>query len=237
MGESPGRARTGAAELLAGAPLFAGVPAATLTRLAAAAIERTFRKGQFVFQQGDPGDSCYLIASGTVKVLTTSADGAEVIHCTLGPGDTFGELSFLDGGPRSAAVETLEECRLIVVLSTALDVVLADPSATRALLTYQGKLVRRLTEQAADLVVLDLPARLAKCLERMAETHGVRTPEGIRLEAALTQSDLAALVGASRPTVNQTLADFTRRGWIRGSGRNLLVTDVEALRRRHDRSG
>ncbi|HEX3827502.1 MAG TPA: Crp/Fnr family transcriptional regulator [Sporichthyaceae bacterium] len=222
------------AGLLAGAGLFADVPRELLDRIAAVASERTFRKGQFVFQQGDPGDSCYVIVTGSVKVLTTTVDGAEVIHCTLGPGDCFGELSFLDGLDRSAAVETLEDSRLLVLRAPALDVLLGNPPATRALLAYQGSLIRRLTEQAADLMVLDLPARLAKCLDRLAAAHGVVSPEGIRLELALTQSELAALVGASRPTVNAALAEFTRRGWIRSSGRTLLITDADALRRRHD---
>jgi CRP-like cAMP-binding protein len=221
-------------ELLAGAGLFADVPREVLERIASVVSERTFRKGQFVFQQGDPGDSCYLIVAGSVKVLTTTADGAEVIHCTLRAGDSFGELSFLDGLDRSAAVETLEDSRLLVLRAPALDVLLSNAAATRTLLAYQGSLIRRLTEQAADLMVLDLPARLAKCLDRLAATHGVASPEGIRLEPALTQSELAALVGATRATVNAALAEFTRRGWIRSAGRVLLITDSDGLRRRHD---
>jgi CRP-like cAMP-binding protein len=234
VGVAPKRGPDHLADLLAGAALFAAVRRELLERIAKASTERAFRKGQLVFQQGDPGDSCYVIVSGSVKVLTTTVDGDEVIHCTLGAGDCFGELSFLDGLDRSAAVETLEDSRLLVLRPPALDLLLTDSHATRALLAYQGSLIRRLTEQAADLVVLDLPARLAKCLDRLAATRGVVSAEGIRIEPALTQSDLAALVGASRPTVNQALAEFTRRGWIRSSGRTLLITDADALRRRHD---
>ena len=228
------RRAPGRVELLASTPLFEQVPTALLERVAASAGERTFGRGQFVFQQGDPGGVCYVIAEGSVKVYTTSADGAEVIHATLGPGDSFGELSFLDGGARSATVEALSRTRLVVLQGTAMEILLGpDRGAARALLAYQGNLIRRLTEQAADLVVLDLPARVAKCLERLAATHGVVTPQGILLETALTQSDIAALVGASRPSVNQALGVFTRRGWIRPQGRALLLTDLPALRGRY----
>jgi CRP/FNR family cyclic AMP-dependent transcriptional regulator len=223
-------------ELLAGTSVFGGVPPEMLERVAELATERSFRKGQFVFQQGDVGDSCYVIDSGAVKVFTTSEEGTEVIYCTLGAGDCFGELSFFDGLERSAAVETLAPCRLVVLRRAALDLLLGtEPSASRALLAYQGAIIRRLTEQAGDLVVLDLPGRLAKCLDRLATTTGVATPEGVRVDLSLTQSDLAGLVGASRPSVNQALQSFVRRGYLRADGRSILITDLPALRRRFGR--
>jgi CRP-like cAMP-binding protein len=220
-------------ELLAGTSIFGSLPPETLARVAALAAERSFRKGQFVFQQGDFGDSCYVIDSGTVKVFTTSEEGTEVIYCTLGPGELFGELSFFDGLQRSAGVETLEACRLLVLRPPALDLLLdGDGSAARTLLAYQAATIRRLTDQAGDLVMLDLPARLAKCLDRLATASGVVTPEGIRVELSLTQSDLAALVGASRPSVNQALAAFVRRGYLHTDGRSIVITDLPGLRRR-----
>jgi CRP/FNR family transcriptional regulator, cyclic AMP receptor protein len=220
-------------ELLAGTSVFGGVAPELLSRVADLATERSFRKGQFVFQQGDVGDACYVIDSGAVKVFTTSEEGTEVIYCTLGVGDCFGELSFFDGLERSAAVETLAASRLVVLRRPALDLLLdTDASASRALLAYQGSIIRRLTEQAGDLVVLDLPGRLAKCLDRLATSCGLTTPEGIRIDLSLTQSDLAGLVGASRPSVNQALQAFVRRGVLRADGRSILITDLPALRRR-----
>lgn len=220
-------------ELLAGTSIFGGLSPELLARVAELAAERSFRKGQYVFQQGDIGDSCYVIDSGTVKVFTTSAEGTEVIYCTLGPGEFFGELSFFDGLERSAGVETLTACRLLVLRPPALDLLLrGEASAARTLLAYQGAIIRRLTDQAGDLVVLDLPGRLAKCLVRLASTSGTPTPDGVRVEVSLTQSDLAALVGASRPSVNQALAAFANRGWLHTDGRSMVITDLPALRRR-----
>jgi CRP-like cAMP-binding protein len=222
-----------ARELLAATSIFGALSADTLTAVAEQAAERTYRKGQFVFQQGDPGDSCYLIDVGTVKVVTVAEDGTEVIHCTLGPGDCFGELSFFDGGERSAGVETLTKCRLVVLRKAALDLLLGpEPSPARVLLAYQAAIIRRLTEHAGDLIALDLPGRLAKCLDRLAAGSGVVTDAGARVELPLTQSDLAALVGASRPTVNQALQGFVKRGYLSVDGRTLIIHDLEGLRRR-----
>jgi CRP-like cAMP-binding protein len=157
-----------------------------------------------------------------------------VLFCTLGPEDCFGELSFLDGRVRSAAVETAEAVQVIALTRTAVDSVLdTNPAIARAMLVYLCDMVRRLSEQAADLVFLDLEGRLAKCLDRLAEEKGTAEADGIRLDLTLTQSDLAGMVGASRPSVNQALASFARRGYVRTESRSIVITDRAGLRRRH----
>jgi CRP-like cAMP-binding protein len=222
------------AKVLAGSTLFAGLDEASLEVLAGLAVVRRYQRNQFIFQQGEPGDTMFVMLSGTVKVLVNSAEGQQVLFCTLAPEDCFGELSFLDGRPRSAAVQTAEPVQVIALTRTALDSVLdANPAIARAMLVYLCDMVRRLSEQAADLVFLDLEGRLAKCLDRLAEEHGVVRAEGIRLDLTLTQSDLASLVGASRPSVNQALAAFTRRGYLRTESRSIVITDRAGLRRRH----
>jgi len=222
------------AKALAGSTLFAGLDAASLDVLAGLAVVRQYKRNQFIFQQGEPGDTMFVMLSGTVKVLVNSAEGQQVLFCTLGPEDCFGELSFLDGRARSAAVETAEAVQVIALTRTALDSALdANPAIGRAMLVYLCDMVRRLSEQAADLVFLDLEGRLAKCLDRLAEEKGTVEADGIRLDLTLTQSDLAGMVGASRPSVNQALASFGRRGSLRTESRSIVITDRAGLRRRH----
>jgi len=224
------------ATVLAGSTVFAGLDQPSLDVLAGLAVVRNYRRGQFIFQQDDPGDAMYVMLSGSVKVLVNSADGGQVLFCTLEPEDCFGELSFLDGRPRSAAIETVGPVQVIVLSRAAVDSVFdANPAIARALLVSLCDMVRRLSEQAADLVFLDLEGRLAKCLDRLAEEKGVVQGDGIRLDLTLTQSDLAGMVGASRPSVNQALAAFNRRGYLRTESRNIVITDRAGLRRRHQR--
>jgi CRP/FNR family cyclic AMP-dependent transcriptional regulator len=222
-----------AVELLRRTRLFAGLEEPTLRVLAERAIERSYPRHGRLFYQGDPGTGLFVVASGLVKVVVTSEDGEEMVLVTLGPGEALGELSIVDGGPRSASAEALEPTvALIITRPVLLDLATRDRALTEALLQTLGGLLRRLTEQAADLVFLDLPGRMAKLLAGLAAERGTETPEGIELDAGLTQTDLGAMVGASRQSVNQILQGFARRGFLQVQGRRIVVTRLDLLRRR-----
>ena len=138
----------------------------------------------------------------------------------------FGELSIADGGPRSADAETLEECQLLLVpRETVQDICARVPSAAEALTGAIAANLRRLTDEASDLVFLDLPRRVAKVLLSQAgDDDGV-----IRLN--LRQEELAHQVGGTRQSVNAALRGFQRRGWIEMRDRTVTVTQVPALAR------
>jgi len=226
--------RTDAAvELLRRTRLFAGLDEPTLRVLAERSVERSFPRHGRLFFQGDPGDGLFVVASGLVKVVVTSEDGEEMVLVTLGPGEALGELAVVDGGPRSAAAEALEPTSaLLITRPVLLELAARDPALTEALLQALGSLLRRLTEQASDLVFLDLPGRMAKLLAGLAAERGSATSEGIELDAHLTQTDLAGMVGASRQSVNQILQGFARRGYLQVRGRRIVVNRLDLLRRR-----
>jgi CRP-like cAMP-binding protein len=186
-----------------------------------------------VFAEGDEGEALFVILEGQVKVFVTSEDGLEMVLVTLGPSDSFGELSLIDGAPRSASAEALEPTRILGLGRRALlDLLPGDPRLAEALLRSLGSLVRRLTEQAADLVFLDLHGRVAKLLLALADRDG--HPEGDKtvLDLHVTQTDLAGMVGGSRQSVNQILHAFERRGYLELQGRTVVLNEVEPLRRR-----
>jgi CRP/FNR family transcriptional regulator, cyclic AMP receptor protein len=226
--------RTDAAvALLRRTRLFAELREETLRALADRSIERSFPRHGRLFYQGDPGSALFVLASGLVKVVVTSEEGEEMVLVTLGPGEAFGELSIVDGGPRSASAEALEPTvALMITREVLLDLATRDPGLTDALLRTLGALLRRLTEQASDLVFLDLPGRMAKLLAGLAAEHGSATADGIELDASLTQTDLAGMVGASRQSVNQILQGFARRGYLQVRGRRIVIHRLDLLRRR-----
>jgi CRP/FNR family cyclic AMP-dependent transcriptional regulator len=226
--------RTDAAvELLRRTRLFTGLDEPTLRVLAERSVERSFRRHSRLFFQGDPGDGLFVVASGLVKVVVTSEEGEEMVLVTLGPGEALGELAVVDGGPRSASAEALEPTSaLLITRPVLLELAARDPTLTEALLRALGGLLRRLTEQASDLVFLDLPGRMAKLLAGLAAERGSATPEGIELDANLTQTDLAGMVGASRQSVNQILQGFARRGYLQVRGRRIVIHRLDLLRRR-----
>lgn len=209
-----------AAALLARTSLFAGLDQFELLRLGGRTRRRSYSKGEHVFHQGDIGDAVFILAEGRVKVIFATADGDEMVLATLQPPDIFGELALIDGGPRSASIQTLEPTIVLTLgRATLLDLMSRRPDVTDVVLRSLGGLVRRMIAQAGDLVFLDLHGRVAKLL--------VSSPD-----LRLTQSDLAAMVGGSRQSVNQILRHFERRGYLRIEGGKLIVNDLEALRRR-----
>jgi CRP-like cAMP-binding protein len=225
-GSAPG---VDAVAFLGSTRLFAGLAAGELEQLARFTHVRTVRRGEYVFHQGDPGDTLYIVVSGLVKVFVTSADGAEMVLVTLAPRDTFGELVAVDGGPRSASAQAVEDTTLVALSRGALLDALRDhPQIADALLRAMGALLRRLTDQAADLVFLDLHGRVAKLICGLCDQQGGATT----LDLQLTQSELASMVGGSRQSVNQILRTFEQAGLLEAHGRKMIVLRPDLLRRR-----
>ncbi len=221
------------AKLLEQTPLLAGVPPEELAALAGRTLERTFRAGEVVFHEGDPGDTLFVVAEGAVKVFVTSERADEMVLAVLSRPQAFGELAVVDGGPRSASVQAVEPTVLLALVRSALlDVLHSRPGLAEVLLRSLGSLVRRMIEQAGDLVFLDLHGRLAKLIVGMAERQGMAEGEELALELPVTQRDLAGMVGGSRQTVNAILHSFQDRGFLEVRGRTLVIRDLEALRRR-----
>jgi CRP/FNR family transcriptional regulator, cyclic AMP receptor protein len=215
---------------LARSPVFGTLPADVLERLAASMQRRIYRRGQVVFHQDDPGASVHVIETGRVKVALTTPEGEELLLRVMGEGEIFGELALLDGRPRSATISALEETVTHVLeRSTFLDFLRAHPEASLDLCRALAELIRRLTEQVEDLALLDVPRRLERKLLELADAHGESTPQGIRIDVRLTQSELASMIGTSRASVNHYLASLEARGIIRRDGQRIVLRRPEAL--------
>ena len=224
------------ASLLASSLLFVDLVPRALDFLAERAIRLDLDRGQRIFHQGDDGDTLYVIAAGLVKVWVSSGDGGEMVLATLRSPDAFGELSAVDGRPRSASATTLEPTTLIALdRATLLDAVHRHPGVADGMLRALGGLARRITEQTSDLVFLDLAGRLAKTLATLADRDGRVEGDTVVLELPLTQTELAEMVGGSRQSVNQSLRSFQVRGFLEMRGRDVVISDLEALRRRGSR--
>jgi CRP/FNR family transcriptional regulator/CRP/FNR family cyclic AMP-dependent transcriptional regulator len=216
-----------------GVPLFANLDDESLRELEQAARPRSFRAGEIIFHRDDPGQMLYVIKQGKVRIYITSPDGQEVTLAVFGPGDYFGELAILDGRPRSASAIALD-----VVETQALqrgDFIAAVNRHPRIAIQVMQALSVRLRHTDAmieDLLFLDVHGRVAKKLLDLAELHGVRTPDGIRIEMKLTQTDLAALVGASRESVNKVIGYFVDKNFISSEKRKITILRLAELRRR-----
>ena len=217
---------TDVTDVLRTTDLLGSASAADLEAVAAASRSRTFRRGQVLFTAGDPGNTLIVVISGRVKMVVRSADGGELTLTVIAPGGVFGELSVADGGPRSADAETLEECRLLFVPREVIqDVCGRAPSVAQALANSLAASLRRLTEEASDLVFLDLPRRVAKMLLSQP-----RDDDGVIVQK-MTQEEFAHRVGGARQSVNAALRGFERRGWIQVRNQAVMVKQAAALSR------
>jgi CRP/FNR family cyclic AMP-dependent transcriptional regulator len=221
-----------AAEVLGSTHLFSALDRRSLLSLAGIGRQRTYGRGQYLWYQGDPGEHLVVVCKGLLKVVLTSDQGEEIVLVTLGRHEVVGELAILDGMPRSASVVAVEPTTaLILPRAAVLELIGAHPAVLDAVLRSLGQLVRRFTEQTGGLVFLDLPGRIAKVLLQLAQTHA-RDDHRMVVDVGLSQCDIAAMVGATRPAVNRILHLFASRGLISVEGRVIVIRDPSVLRRR-----
>lgn len=221
------------AEALASIPFFAGLDHASLEQVGRGMRVRRFRRGEVIFHLGDPGDALFIVTSGAIKIMLPSDTGDEAILATLRAGDVFGELALLDGAPRSATAAALEPTETLVLPRQRFRELLdTQPAVRDALLASLATELRRLTSHVEELHFLDITGRLASRLARLATEAGTQQPDGsIRLNSAVTQGDLAAMIGCTRQSVNKLLGMFTDDGLIRQDRDRILVLDLDALLR------
>jgi CRP/FNR family transcriptional regulator, cyclic AMP receptor protein len=215
--------------LLAQVPLFAFLNQEQLADLEATVRARHYGKGAVIFMAGDPGTSLCLIESGRVKLGFTSAEGREMLLDVFGPGEFFGELALLDGQPRSTDAVAIEPTRILhVVRDDFVRFLRQEHDAAIELLEVLSRRLRRDTQMLQDAAFLDVPARLARTLLRLAQPLNADMPRTPRM----TQNDLAGLVGTTRETLNVWLRYFQEQGLIRYQRGEVTVLQAAGLRKR-----
>ncbi len=214
-------------------PLLSVLPPETTALLERRATRRAFRRGQIVFRKGDPGSSMFLIVEGQVKMILPSEGGEEVLLGVLDAGDFFGDLSIIDGQPRSATIVATEPTETVVIRRDEfLGAIDANPRVAFDLLRILARRLRQTDEFVEDAIFLDVRGRLAKKLLELGETYGAVGPGGTVIGIRLTQGDLAAMIGATRESVNKHLRSYRARGIIDIAHQRITIRRVEELRRR-----
>lgn len=195
------------------------LPRALIEEIGAAATVRTFAKGAIIVNEGDETDSLYILLSGRARVFVSDGQGREVQLHQIGPGEYFGEVT-LDGGPRSASVLALEECRCAVIRRADLDAFLAkNPEFALHLVGKLASRVRALTENVRSLALMDVYGRVARLLLELAEER-----DGLLvIGEPLTQKDIASRVGCSREMISRIFTDLTAGGYVAKEGGRLVI--------------
>jgi CRP-like cAMP-binding protein len=211
--------------------LFADLDEPQLEELALHSRRRRFGANEALFHLGDPGHTLYVILSGCVRIQSITPSG-ETIHLALrGPGEHVGELALIDGKPRMADAVTTEPSDLLMLDRNGF--VSAIEASPRMALAVMSVLADRLRQAAGHLEEhqeLDVLGRVAAALLKLTEAHGTPDPAGgTRIEANVTQKQLAEQVAATRESVNRALASLKEARTIRMDGRTIVVTNVKKL--------
>jgi len=210
--------------------LFRGLPAATISQLAALALRKTYPEGAVVFSQTGPGDALYGVVTGKVLISASSPEGREMFLNIMEPGDTFGEIALLDGQPRTASASTTATSELMIIMRAPfLALVHREPKLVDHLLQLLCQRVRWTSGLAEESALLGVPARLARRLLSLGELHGRRGAEGVQIN--ISQEDVARFLGLSRQIVNQYLQSWKARGWVALGRGKITLADEGALRR------
>jgi CRP-like cAMP-binding protein len=212
--------------------LFAALRPEELNGILSLISERSVRRGQTIFQKGDTATSMMAVLKGSVRISTSSPDGKEVTLNTIRAGEVFGEIAMLDGRPRSADATAAEDSDLAVIdRRHFLPFVLSNQELLLHMLAMLCQRVRQTSGALEDLVMLDLPGRLARLLLRLADDHGSPGPDGIRIEFKLSQRDIGTRVASSRESVNKQLQVWRDSGWLSLDRGYITLRRMEKLRR------
>lgn len=211
-------------------PLFEGLCADHLTSLANLLVERSFPRGETIFFEDDPGEALFIVQSGDVKIYRIAEDGREKTLALLGPGEFFGEMALVDGGPRSAIAQALSKTVLYVLHRSDFHKLIAsNPSMSLGIIKVLSHRLRQTNAQIMDIIFRDVRGRIAQTLLTLSRERGVSVPGGRKIDMKLTHQELANLVGTARETVSRVLAELQDAGTLRVEGRYFILLDPVQL--------
>lgn len=215
---------------LSRAALFSGVDAATLAALAATATRRAWDTGTVLFQRGDAGDYLLALTSGRVRLSVSASSGKELVLRHMGPGEVLGEFSLIDGQPRSADATVVEPSSgLVLQRDKFLRVAESFPQLGMALARHLCQQLRTTNYQMESIALYDLKSRVARfLLFALREQHGQAVQGRAALRMVLNQTELASVLGASRPKINQVLQAMLTDGVLVREGAT-WVCDIARL--------
>ncbi len=218
-------------ELLKNVAIFSHVSEGTLAKLEQLVVTKRYPRESMIVSQDETGDSLYVLAEGRVKVVLMSGEsGREMILSVFKPGDFFGEMSLIDGQPRSASVVAMEDSTLLVLHRADFRRYLADnPDAAFGVMTELCTRIRKADEIIGNLALLDVHGRVAHMLLDLAKSDGEQVVEGTLIRDRPTQQNIASMVGTSRETVSRALSEFAKRGYIELRGKDILIKRGPAL--------
>jgi CRP-like cAMP-binding protein len=211
-------------------PFFKDVEDTVLDQLVPHAVTRHVKRGVVLFRKGDPGPRLYVLCAGEVRISTPSNQGKDTIFSLITAGDIFGEITFLDGGLRSADAVTAKDSELLIIeRRDFLPLIEKYPAVATRLIEILCQRLRRTSEQVENITFHGLADRLAKALVHLARNASATSPPR---RIRVTQREISQMIGVSRESTNKQLREWQRRKWLkleRGGVTILAPGSLDAL--------
>jgi CRP/FNR family cyclic AMP-dependent transcriptional regulator len=208
-------------------PIFCDLDPEAFDQLCRYAKHSTVKRGATICSKGDPGNSFFAVISGTVKISVSSADGRSAIFNLIGPGGTFGEIAVLDGQARTADATANTNCEIFSIdRREFIPFVRSQPALAMKFIELLCARLRWTSDQVEEVILQDLPGRLASALLRLTEKHKL-APGGRTI--AVTQQEISEMVGMTRESINKQLRVWATRKWVRLEHGAIVVLDAEPL--------
>src|SRR5437588_10080294 len=209
-------------------PIFCDLEPEALDQLCRYAKHITLKRGASIFCKGDPGNSLFAVISGTVKISISSPDGRNAILNLIGPGEIFGDIAVLDGAPRSADATANTNCEFFVIdRREFLPFVRSQPALSMKFIELLCARLRWTSEQVEQIILQNLPGRLASALIGLTEKRKSDSKDGI---ITITQQEISEMVGMTRESINKQLRAWAGRDWVRLEHGAIVVLNAEMLR-------
>ena len=200
--------------------------------LARRSQKRRFARGDVIFTEGEAGDEVVLLTSGRVKVCGRRS-GREVILSVLDAGAILGELSAVDGSPRSATVVALEPTEVDAIgIDDFREFLSANPRVSSELLRLVAERLRQASSRQLEFGATQTLTRLCASIVQMSDRYGHTVDGRVEVVMPLSQQELAGLSGMSREAIVKGLHQLRSLGWLSVDDRSFVVHDVAAIRRR-----
>ncbi|MGL1935611.1 MAG: Crp/Fnr family transcriptional regulator [Fibrobacterales bacterium] len=224
-------------ELLKGVDLFSSLDNAQLALISELVLSRSYQKDENIILEDDSEDQAlFIIVDGDVKVYISGLDGRETILAMLGTGDFFGEMSLIDGDPRSASVKSVTQTEILVLRrSDFREEMVKFPDLAMSLLEEMSRRLRKSNKQVGSLSLMTVYGRIAATILNLMEEKGIRihAQNGqmiVAIKNKPTQQQLAEMSGTTRESVSRVLKALQKKGCISIAGKDLLILQEEELR-------
>ncbi len=213
-------------------PLFYELDDDECQQLASVTREQHYKKHTTIVHIEDPGHALYILKNGLVKITIEDQNGYEMILRMLYPTDFFGEMSLIDGMPRSATVTTQEASEVLMIARESfLQIVGTSPKIMLKMAAVLSKRLRKANELIHSLAFFDVYGKVARVLLNLVAERGRVTDTGTVIDMRLTQQELAELAGMTRETMARTLREFQQAGCIRVESGVISILALDMLRR------